>query len=291
MSSGGMFLRTSVRYALSKQPALPQYVKKPPVEYQTLKDGEAMKVLRPPRAVTVEETPIILPARESNTTSMMPWKGWFLRFLEESVFTPEQYKKFRYFWFFDPEDLYDLQQAPKMTQKVQISKDDPTITHMYRWPSPGSQAPPHIPTLEDDEDPYDSGYYKRDTRRRFKNVEDQNIARERILLLGGNPDDPEMQAELSRIEAGPLSSPGNQGRFATGPTDFDPSGLRSTMSATWSEYEKSLDKNMPDHLPTPVWYGKEAEISAWYKERDLPVPVGGVYEDLFVERERRVAIW
>ena len=39
-----------------------------------------------------------------------------------------------------------------------------------------------------------------------------------------------------------------QGRFATGPSDFDPSGLRATMSVTWDETEKSLDTYMPDHV-------------------------------------------
>jgi len=82
-----------------------------------------------------------------------------------------------------------------------------------------------------------------------------------------------------------------QGRFATGPSDFDPSGLRATMSVTWDETEKSLDSYMPDHLPTPTWVGKEEEVAKWYEERDLPVPFGAPYEGLVVPRERRIAYW
>ena len=106
-----------------------------------------------------------------------------------------------------------------------------------------------------------------------------------------DPNDPAVQEEKARLEAGPESSPGNQGRFATGPTDFDPTGLRATMSVTWPELNKSLDEHMPDHLPTPVWEGHEKEIIQWYEERDLPVPVGAYYQALKVPRELRVARW
>ena len=36
--------------------------------------------------------------------------------------------------------------------------------------------------------------------------------------------------------------------FATGKSDFDPSGLRATMSTNWEATEASLDANMPDHV-------------------------------------------
>lgn len=96
---------------------------------------------------------------------------------------------------------------------------------------------------------------------------------------------------MKAIEEGPESSPGNKGRFATGPSDFDPSGLRATMSVTWDKLEESLDEHMPDHLPTPEWFGREEEIIRWHEERDLPVPVGGYYQALKVPYEKRVAMW
>jgi hypothetical protein len=36
--------------------------------------------------------------------------------------------------------------------------------------------------------------------------------------------------------------------------------------------EKSLDANMPDHLPKPIWMGQEDSIVKWYTDRTLPVP-------------------
>jgi hypothetical protein len=283
-----------VTQALAKAPAMSKYVTQPPMKTQTLGQGEAKIVLRPPRSVTPEEAPTILPARESNKTTMMPWKGWFQTFLKENVLSEKQYTKFRETFFFLPDDIYDLQQSPKLTQKIPISKLDPTITAMYRTPSPGSQAPVRQPEFDLDvnEDPYDSGYFKRDTRRRYLSAELGNPAVEKARLQLMNSEDPAaVEAELAKLEAGPISSPGNKGRFATGPTDFDPSGLRATMSVTWEALEKSLDSHMPDHLPTPVWQKDEAKILAWYKERDLPVPVGGYYAPMKVPRERRIAYW
>jgi hypothetical protein len=106
--------------------------------------SEAKIVLRPPRAVTAAEAPTIAPARESNKTTMMPWVGWFNRLLESSL-GKERYTALRNRMVFAPEDMYDLEQAPRPAQKIPISKTDPTITHMYRYPSPGSQGSPKIP--------------------------------------------------------------------------------------------------------------------------------------------------
>lgn len=279
------------QYALAKPPKLSQYVKKPPVQLHKLGDNEGKIVLRPPRAVTEEEAPTILPARESNTTSMMPWKGWFQTFLKENVLNENQFKKFRETFFFWPDDIYDLQQSPKLTQKIPISKTDPTITAMYRYPSPGSQQPVRQPEFEIGEDPYDSGYFKRDTRRRYLSSElgNPNVEKAKLQLM--NIDDPTREEEVSKIEKGPVSSQGNNGRFATGPSNFDPTGLRATMSVSWTNLEKSLDTYMPDHLPVPVWMADEQSIVAWHKERDLPVPVGGYYKALKVPTERRIAYW
>lgn len=276
---------------LRKAPALSKVVPNPPVPFKKLGDYEAMQPLRPPRAVTAEESPIILPARESNKTSMMPWKGWFQTFLKENVLGEERFKQFRNVFFFMPDDIYDLQQSPKLAQKIPISKTDPSITAMYRQISPGSQEPVRQPEFEDNADPYDTGYFKRDTRRRYLSSElgNPNVEKAKLELMDSN--DAAVVEEIAKIEAGPVSSPGNKGRFATGPSDFDPSGLRATMSVTWSELEKSLDSHMPDHLPTPTWRKNDKEIIAWYRERDIPVPVGGYYAALKVPTERRIAYW
>lgn len=248
-------------------------------------------VLHPPRAVTAEESPTIQPARVSSTESLMPWRGWFQRFLQDKVLSPERYRKFREIFFFMPDDIYDLQQSPKPNQKIVISRTDPTVTAMYRTPSPGSQQPTVQPEFEEGEDPYDTNYFKRDTRRRYLGSEIGNKENELVKLSLMDANDPAVQEEIKVVTKGPVSSPGNQGRFATGPTDFDPTGLRATMSVTWGALEQSLDTHMPDHLPTPVWVGHEASIMQWHKDRDLPVPVGGYYQALKVPVQRRVARW
>ena len=81
-----------------------------------------------------------------------------------------------------------------------------------------------------------------------------------------------------------------KGMFATGKSDFDPKGLRATMSASHEALNESLDANMPDHLPYPDWWTKQDEIVAWYEERGLPVPIGGTGWGL-VPREGRIARW
>mmetsp|Transcript_24948 Transcript_24948/g.42736 ORF Transcript_24948/g.42736 Transcript_24948/m.42736 type:complete len:96 (-) Transcript_24948:109-396(-) len=95
---------------------------------------------------------------------------------------------------------------------------------------------------------------------------------------------------MEEFEKGPTSSPGNKGVFATGKSDYDPTGLRATMSTSWEATEASLDANMPDHLPTPVRMSKQEEIVAWHEERDLPVPIGGVGYGL-VPTKARIARW
>ena len=83
-----------------------------------------------------------------------------------------------------------------------------------------------------------------------------------------NQEDPAsaVQEEIKAVEAGPASSPENNGRFATGPSDFDPTGLRGPV--TWEKLEESLDSHMPDHLRTPTLVEKEEEIIKLHEERD-----------------------
>jgi hypothetical protein len=241
------------------------------------------KPLRPPEYA---------PHSTPNTHTMMPWKGWFQRWLKDTI-GEEKFAKFRSAVFFEPNDIYDLVQSPDLTKPIPISKTDPTITAKYRTPSPGSQAPVRMPEFEADEDPYDTGYFKKDTRRRYLTEELGNpeVEKLKLTLMDPTGNNELVQEEVAKVEAGPISSQGNKGVFATGPSNFDPTGLRSTMSVSWTALEKSLDEHMPDHLPTPVWAGQEHDIVAWHTKRNLPVPVGAYYQALKVPVERRVARW
>jgi hypothetical protein len=244
------------------------------------------------RAVTKEEAPTIQPAAQSTETTMMPWVGWFQRWAK-SVVGVDRFESVRRVAEFMPDDIYGLQQNPKPSQKIPISKTDPTITAMYRYPSPGSQPPVVQPEFEETEgeDPYDTGYFKRDTRRRYLSSELKDPAIEKAKLLLMDQHDPAVQEELKQLQAGPASSPGNKGKFPTGPSDFDPTGLRATMSVSWAATEASLDQHMPDHLPTPVWMKDELAVVQHWQAKGLPVPIGGFYAPNKIPTIRRVARW
>ena len=201
--------------------------------------------LKEARAVTAKEAPTIAPATESSKESSMPWKGWFAKTLV-TQFGEERVDGWRRILYYKPDDIHDFNQIPNPSTKVPITKDK-SQTAMFRYPSPGSQDPVRIPKgFEPDEDPYDTSYYKRDTARRFRDSDFSQQEKTKLELMNSN--NPDVQKLREELSAGPESSPGNQGRFATGPSDFDPTGLRATMSATNAALEASLDANMPDHV-------------------------------------------
>jgi hypothetical protein len=243
--------------------------------------------LKEARAVTAQEAPSIAPAKESMKESAMPWRGWLTKALAQQ-FGEERVESWRRKLVYKPDDVHDFNQIPKPSTKVPISKDG-TKTAMFRYPSPGSQDPVRIPKgFEPDEDPYDTSYYKRDTARRYRNSDFSQQEKIKLELMNGN--NPDVQKLREQLQAGPQSSPGNQGRFATGPSDFDPTGLRATMSATNQALEASLDAHMPDHLPEPEWFDRSEEIIEWHSSRGLPVPFGGTGFGT-VPTHRRIAKW
>ena len=218
----------------------------------------AQTTLREARAVTAKEAPSIAPAKESTKTSMTPWRGWLTKLLSDQ-FGPERVEAWRRLIVYKPDDIHDFNQIPKPSTKVPITKDG-SQTAMFRYPSPGSQGPVRVPMdFEPDEDPYDTAYYKRDTARRY---EDSDFTPEEMIKLElMNDNDPDVIEMREKLAAGPESSPGNKGRFATGPSDFDPTGLRATMSANHAALEKSLDENMPDHVSYHTEGSKTCENS------------------------------
>mmetsp|Transcript_13843 Transcript_13843/g.21097 ORF Transcript_13843/g.21097 Transcript_13843/m.21097 type:complete len:261 (+) Transcript_13843:54-836(+) len=254
------------------------------------KAGEAVakQALKVPRAVTAAEAPSIEPAKESTKESMMPWRGWVSRMVRSNL-GEERYQALRKLVFYRPDDIHDMHQIPNPSTKVPISATDPTLYRQFRNPSPGSEPGTiRIPKADEGcttEDPYNITYYTRDTTRRYLDGTN-DIEKMKLELM--NPDSPEVQEMKENLE--PQSSPGNQGVFATGPSDYDPSGLRAAMSTNHAALEESLDANMPDHLPYPVWYDKQDEILAWYEERGLEVPMGATGFGT-VPVHRRVARW
>merc|ERR1719410_738870 len=217
----------------------------------------------PHRAVAKEDTANATPNKTSTTESMMPWDGWFSSFLQSKL-GEERYEKLRKVVLWKPDDTLNLHQVPTPVTKIPISKDGKE-TAMFRHPSPGSQDAVNIPTHTDiGEDPYNIAYYTKDTSRRYTgdpaNLHpDVEAAKLEFLKASMDPDDPRLKKAQAVLEQGPGSSPGNKGMFATGKSDFDHTGLRATMSANHEALNKSLDENMPDHLPTPDWFDRQDE--------------------------------
>jgi hypothetical protein len=56
---------------------------------------------------------------------------------------------------------------------------------------------------------------------------------------------------------------------------YDPSGLRSSMSATWGALEKAVDeKATPNHLPKPAWWNELDAIEAECEKKGIPYLMG-----------------
>jgi len=253
-------------------------------------DGDQRKELEYPRAVTKEEAPFVKPPKETTEEAFLPWRGWMERLLRDKM-SPQRFDSVKGFFYFWPEDPNNLNQLPYPNQKHIYSKDGKESVGM-REVSPGSQPFVEIPRDELDADPYDSGYYKRDTRRRYVDPEFPHPDVEEIKLEMLDGADPEVVAAKERLAAGPSSSQGNGGVFANGKSETGLSGLRAVMSVTNDELFKELDKNMPDHLPKPSWAADDEkckEMVQWYKDRGLPVPIGGNFNG--VNLKRRIAKW
>jgi len=263
------------------------------------------------KAVSREETSTALPAQSSTTESLMPWDGWLGRFLQSQL-GDSYYKPFRDFWTFRPDDIHNLEQIPRPSTQIPLTPDG-KLTAMYRYPSPGSQTKVNLPTYDKGdirEDPYNVLYYPTDTRRMDDDraLPSPEVERAKLALLeedahhhtnssddnNNNNNDVRMKEAQEALAKGPGSSPGNKGRFATGISNYDPTGLRSTMSANHESMNLELQKHLPDHLPTYSWASKEDDIIAWHEERGLPLPIGGAGKDFggtYVPTEGRIARW
>ena len=56
---------------------------------------------------------------------------------------------------------------------------------------------------------------------------------------------------------------------------YDPSGLRSSMTANWTALDKSLQLNAaPDHLPKPEWFDHMEEIQKECERKGIPLVIG-----------------
>jgi len=202
------------------------------------------------RAVSAAEAKDIAPNVTSSTESVQPWKGWISSFLSDKLGS-DRFDKLRRMIVYKPDDENFFEQQPTPDRTYAISQDG-TKTAQYRTPSPGSQSKEVRQPVEDPgtttEDPYNVSYYSRDTKRRYADPAFPNPELEEMKLALLPQDDPNVKEALEKFNEGAMSSPGNNGRFATGQSDFDPTGLRATMSSNHASLNASLDANEPNHV-------------------------------------------
>lgn len=75
----------------------------------------------------------------------------------------------------------------------------------------------------------------------------------------------------------PIGSPGNKNPAVL---DYDPSGLRSSMSATWAALDIAVvERAAPNHLPTPEWWKDLAFIEAECDRKGHPYVMGRKYSN------------
>ena len=69
---------------------------------------------------------------------------------------------------------------------------------------------------------------------------------------------------------------GSSGRFKNPAVAlYDPSGLRSTMSATWEALDLAVLKNAdPNHLPAPAWYTNQESVDEFCEKKGIPYTLG-----------------
>jgi len=140
----------------------------------------------------------------------------------------------------------------------------------FRSPSPGALQEVNIPKYdyEIDEDGnvnhdplYNNQYYVRDTTR---NCLDAPIRMVNPALV-----------DTTEIVPSPFANPATSSPGNKNPAVFayDPTGLRSAMSATNEALEVSIERHQPKHLQTPQWSTDAAAIMAkWERDGTHPVP-------------------
>jgi hypothetical protein len=125
-----------------------------------------------------------------------------------------------------------------------------------RFPAPGSRPEPNIPLRDSEDDYFDAKIYDKDSR---------NLESKDALFINS------AKAPVL-IEPGKIEKKGSANRpVNVAVKSYDPTGLRSTATATWAEMEKALAlKAQPNHLPRMEWEGDLAEMSKRSEEKGLP---------------------
>lgn len=136
----------------------------------------------------------------------------------------------------------------------------------YRYPSPGSQAQPTIPSTDVPDRLYDIQYYTRDTRR--APLQHSIMQGNSGGALGAGATGAASKA-LEVSDEADLGSPG----LASGNPAvyrYDETGLRSAMTATNPELFKALAAVMPTHNVEYEWAADADKIVEEYTLKGIP---------------------
>ncbi|KAG5178159.1 hypothetical protein JKP88DRAFT_264748 [Tribonema minus] len=177
-----------------------------------------------------------------------------------------------------PDEIVDkaigvLSFRPKVLEMLQVPPANMRIPGVprilgYRYPAPASREAPNVPDMPADRH-YDITRYPRDNR----NIKPDNVVFmpprvKAYLETGSDVTHPLLGAGEPQPKKG---SPGNKNPAVL---RYDPTGLRSTMSATWAETDKSLELHRPHHLPRAEWVEDYDKMLKKAEENGLPPPIG-----------------
>jgi hypothetical protein len=199
-----------------------------------------------------------------------------------SKVVPQSYiDTFKKYFFFRPEDTHGLHQVPP----AKYSQPKVDRIRGYRYPAPGSQTTAKVPTLTNEDTKYDIKYFSRNTRRAGHIDADGKSNRFNEKFLSNS------RSEIALIDDdAPIGSPGNHYTADT-VAEYDPSKLRSAMTATHEETFKAIQEVMPDHLVTYDFEGDYEGLVASYESKGLPPTPGPASEQDFIVSAAKTAAW
>mmetsp|Transcript_5614 Transcript_5614/g.7920 ORF Transcript_5614/g.7920 Transcript_5614/m.7920 type:complete len:208 (+) Transcript_5614:42-665(+) len=162
-------------------------------------------------------------------------------------------------------EMMGMLQVPRANERI------PGVPRIkgYRYPAPASQDVPNVPEVPKDKT-YNISNYSSDLRvlRRESPVILSKRAQALMEQVEGEPKDPLLS---SGEEVSKGSSPGNKNPAVL---KYDPTGLRSAMSASWEAMDKSLESYRPLHLPAAEWIEDYPQMLEHARKHNLPEPVG-----------------
>jgi hypothetical protein len=176
--------------------------------------------------------------------------GFFKTILPKKI-----YEKIRSAILFRAEDPSNLHQIlpPRITNtSVERIKG-------FRYPAPGSRVGARIPTRDSDDDLYETSYLSRNPN---------NLPKEHVLSLNTSNGGTILLADDNPRAA-------SHGKRKISQLPYDPSGLRTTKTATWEALDTVLaDRAKPNHLVAEEWRKDYAQMCIDAEAKGLPMPLG-----------------